>query len=110
MIASKTSLRNDEILIEAMEESIQVAGEVSGRQTEVTGIEDNLKEAYGTVKNIITTMAGDFAESLKDKVIAGQKVEVEFNLGLSVTSGFWIMSGKGECAIKVKMIWEADQK
>jgi hypothetical protein len=80
MIVAKTTLGNNEILIEAVEASVQVAGEVSGRQTTPTGIEDNLKEAYGRVKDIIISMAEDFALSLKEKATSGQKVEMEFNL------------------------------
>jgi len=110
MIVAKTSLGNNELLIEALDESVEIAGGASVRQTEGTAIEDKLQDAYGRVKSIISSMAGDFAESLKQKMASGQSVELEFNLGLSASSGFWVISGKGECAIKVKMIWEADRK
>jgi hypothetical protein len=57
MIAAKTILGNHEILIETVEESVQVAGDASGRQTAPTGIEDNFKESYSRAKNIIISMA-----------------------------------------------------
>ena len=106
MIAATTSLGDKQILIETLSESVEIAGTPAERQTEETGIEDNLKNAYAGAKEIIGTMAADFAGSLKDKLATAQKVEVEFSLGLASTSGLWVISAKGECALKVKMTWE----
>jgi non-canonical (house-cleaning) NTP pyrophosphatase len=106
MLVAKTSIGKQAILIETVEDDVQIVGDEGGRQTQPTAIEDTLGEAYQRAKDVITTMAADFAKDIREFVTSGQKVELEFSLGLSATSGLWVISGKGEAAIKVKMMWE----
>ena len=106
MIAARTFLDTKEILIEVIPESVDIVGGTGQRQTEVTGIEDNLKDAYAKAKDLIGSIASDFAAFLKTKAATAKKVEIEFSLGLSSTSGLWVISAKGEAAFKVKMTWE----
>jgi hypothetical protein len=106
MLVARTSVGKQAILIETIEQDVEIVGGAGERQTEPTAIEDTLGEAYERVKDIIKTMATDFAENLKAAVAAGQKIELEFSLGLSASSGLWVVSGKGEAGIKVKIVWE----
>lgn len=106
MLVAKTSVGKEEVLIEVVKEHIEIAGATDKRQTEPTGIEDALGEAYERAKVVITTIAADFATSFKAALASGQKIELEFSLGLSASSGLWVISGKGEAAMKVKMVWE----
>ncbi len=110
MIAARTSLNNKEILIETLGEQVELVGQAAGRQTEVTGIEDNLRDAYERAKQMIGGIASDFAASFKEKLATAQKVELEFSLGLSSTSGLWVISAKGEAALKVRMTWDGSHK
>jgi hypothetical protein len=105
MLVAKTSVGSQSILIQTIEDSdVEVAGSRDERQTEPTAI--GVGEAYQRAKAIIATIAADFASDLKTAVASGQKIELEFTLGLSASSGLWMITGKGEAVIKVKMIWE----
>jgi hypothetical protein len=106
MLVARTSVGTQPILIETTEDDVEIAGEAAERQTQPTSIEDTLGDAYQRAKDVITTMATDFANNLKAAVASGQKIELEFSLSLSAKSGLWVISGKGEAAIKVKMVWE----
>jgi hypothetical protein len=104
MIVARTSLKDQEILIEAVDEQVEYAGPSTTPRTVDTGIEDKFKGAYDSLKSVVSTIAADFANSFT--AAKGQKIELEFSMSLSATTGVWIVSGKGECAIKVKMVWE----
>jgi hypothetical protein len=95
MLVVKTSVGDESVLIEAVEEQIEVVGAWGQRQTEPTSIEDTLGEAYQRVKYLISTIATDFATDLKTVLATGQKIELEFSLGLSASSGLWGDKRKG---------------
>lgn len=106
MITAKTSVSKQEVLIEVLTET--QLGTPAGRQTETTSIrdvEERLGTAYERAKEIIGSIATDFGAVL-EKAAATDKVELEFSMGLSSTSGLWVISAKGECALKVKLTWE----
>lgn len=105
MLVARTSVGKQAVLIETVEEGMEIIGAQRERQTQPTAIEDTLGEAYERVKEVITTIATDFSENLKELIASGQKVELEFNLALSASTGLWVISGKGEAAIKAKIVW-----
>jgi hypothetical protein len=106
MLVARTSIGKQPVLIETVQEGIEIVGQGSGRQTQPTAIEDTLGDAYNRVKEVITTIAADFDKNLKEFIASGQKVELEFSLGLSASTGLWVISGKGEAALKAKIVWE----
>jgi hypothetical protein len=105
-VSGKTTIGNEEVLIEVAEDDLKLVGAAYKRQTEPTAIEDKLGEAYVRVKGLIRTIAADFSNTLKDVLASGQKIEMEFSLGLSASSGLWVISAKGEAAIKITIAWE----
>jgi hypothetical protein len=106
MLVAKASVGKQPILIETVQEGIEIVGPGGERQTQPTAIEDTLGDAYQRMKEVITTIAADFGKNLKEFIASGQKVELEFSLGLSASTGLWVISGKGEAAIKAKIVWE----
>src|SRR5580698_4324136 len=102
MLVARTKAGQSTILIETIEEPIEMAGQEEDRQTEETGIEDRLKDAYSRLRTIVTAMADDFRDAAEKISGAGKKLELEYSLGLSASSGLWVISGKGECGVKVK--------
>jgi hypothetical protein len=87
-----------------MEEPVEVVGDADGRQT--TGIKEDLANAYDNAKETIKAIAQDFAQTFQDAVSSAKKVEMEFNMGYSASGGIWVLSGKADCALKVKITWE----
>jgi hypothetical protein len=98
------------VLIQVMEEPVEIVGEAEqGRATELTGIDDRLKDAYSKVKTLITDIADDIGTELKtiNSAARPKQIEMEMNIGISAQFGpVCLLSAKGDYAIKVKMIWE----
>ena len=93
-----------------MEDNLVIVGESrGGRATQLTGVQDDVKEAYNKAKLMIKSIAQDIGEELESisNRARPKQVEMEFNIGISAQVGpVWILSGKGEYGLKVKMIWE----
>jgi len=106
MLVAKTSVGSNVILIETDDEDVTFTGSKADRQTELTSIPESLGEAYERAKGVILTIATDFANELKAVVASTQKIEIEFALNLSSSTGLWVMTAKGGASLKVKMIWE----
>jgi hypothetical protein len=96
------------ILIQALDDDLEVVNDTSGPALFETGIEDRLKDAYARAKSVIREIAEDMGAELGDwrSPNRPKQVEVAFNLGFSAEAGVWIVTGKGECALNVKMTWE----
>jgi len=113
MKAIKETIGNTTILIQAIEEDLDIIGETaSGRATELTGVEDQLKEAYSKTKLVINAIAEDIGAHLKKirSSVRPDEVEMEFSIGISAQAGpIWILSGKGETGLKVTMTWELEK-
>ena len=110
MQAIRETVGNATILIQTMDDDLRIIGETQDiRSTDLTGIEDQMKVAYTRVKSFIKEIAEDIGTELKDIRTSARpkQVEMEFNMGISAQAGpIWILSGKGEYGLKVKMVWE----
>ena len=105
----REKINNTTIFIEALDENIEMIGDSDqGRATQLTGIEDEVKEFYGKVKSIIRYIAEDIGAELENVNTPGhpKQMEMEFNLGLSAQLGPVWLGGSGQSALKVKMVWE----
>lgn len=111
----KENINNTTIFIEALDESIEMIGETAqGRATQPTGVAKEAKEAkdfYNKVKSIIRHIAEDIGVELENINTPGcpKQMEIEFNLGLSTRIGPVWLSGSGDSALKVKMVWEIEK-
>jgi hypothetical protein len=108
MLVARASVGAQAILIETIADNVEVVGGTGRRQTEPTAIEDTLGEPYQRAREVITAIAANFSTIVKEMMASGQKIELEFSMGLSASAGLWVISGKGDAAIKVKMIWEKE--
>lgn len=109
MQAVRTSIGDTEVLIEAIDENVEVLGApAGGRATRTTGITDDLRQAYAKAKTVIAEIADDISKEMQDVSAASRPAELalEFDLGFSVQAGAWVITGKGECALKVTMTWK----
>jgi len=108
MKAVSAKLDNTTILIEAVGEGVEVLGKpVVGRQTKTTGIDNRALDAYNDAKLAITAIAKDIGtqfDALADKA-RPTRVELEFSMGFSASTGVWVITAKGESALKVKLTW-----
>lgn len=110
MRAVSTTIGDTEVLIEALEDELEILGAVrGGRATQTTGVvEDELRHAYEKAKSTIKEMAQDIGQELRQLTTTARpkQVELEFNMGFSASAGVWVVSGKGDCGLKVKMTWQ----
>lgn len=101
---------NTTVLLETFEEDLELLNvSDEGRSTQLTGIEDRISTAYADVKTLIKTIAEDIGTEIKNASsdVRPQQIEMSFNIGISAQAGpVWILSGRGEYALKVKMIWD----
>jgi hypothetical protein len=109
MKAVQTKIGSAAVLIEMTDEPLEIYGQTQeGRKTQTTGVADQLKDSYDKAKTVIKEIAEDIGQQLTI-LSAGSRpkqVDVEFGLSLSASAGVWVVTGKGECALKVKMSWE----
>lgn len=99
---------NTHLLI-AVEDDVTVVGESKeGRQTKPTGLHDRIQHAYNEARTLILTIASDFATDLENLHHAHPPtgLELEFSLAFSAEAAAWVLTGKGETALKVKLTWE----
>jgi hypothetical protein len=98
-----------DIYIQTIDAVPEVIGEPpGGRATQVTGISDDLKDAYGRLKGTITGVAKDIGTDMRRLSASARpkSLEIEFDVGLSAEVGPILLNGKGEYNFKVKMTWE----
>jgi hypothetical protein len=116
MKAIRETIGSTTMLIQTMDGDVEIVGETQGgRSTQLTGIEDQLEVAYTNVRSAIKDIAEDIGAELENIRASARpkQVEMEFNMGISAQAGpVWILSGKGEYGLKVKMTWElkADER
>jgi hypothetical protein len=106
MIAAKTMIGKQGVLIQVDNSDIAILGAQKGRKTALTSIETDLEDAYDRVKGVITNIAADFADRFKEIVNSGHGLEMEFSVGLSAKTGLIFIGAEGQAAFKVKMTWE----
>jgi hypothetical protein len=111
MKAAQTKVGNSDILIEMIDDVdvLEIVGGKAGeRLTVKTGIAEQLSEAYGKAKTAIKEIAEDMGQELHRLTATARpkQVDIEFGLGLSAGAGIWIVTGKADGALKVKMSWE----
>jgi len=109
MKAIVAHVKGRDILFEAIEEPVEIIGsKARGRQTQSTGITEDVSDAYDRAKRIIYDIAEDIGQQLVETAdsIKPKKLEIEFSMGFSAEGGIWIISGKANAGLKVKMVWE----
>lgn len=105
----RTSIGDTEVLIAAIDENVEILGAPpGGRATRTTGITDDLRHAYEKAKTVIAEIASDIGKQMHDVAATSRpaELELEFDLGFSAQAGAWVITGKGECALKVTMTWK----
>jgi len=115
MHASWTTIGNNDVLIETMDDDLKIDEDSkpdrsTGRQTEITGVTEDIKDAYGSVKLIIKDISADIGTQLESISAASRpkQAEMELNMGFSAQAKTWVLSGKTDCALKLKLTWEFD--
>lgn len=105
------NIGNTTIAIQAMSDSLEIIGE-EGRATQLTGLADNMEKAYAQVKTLIKEVASDIGAELRDIQTSTrpQKVEMEFQVGLSAQIGPILVYGKSDYLMKIKITWELKQQ
>jgi hypothetical protein len=102
-------IENTKILIETMDESVEVVGtDQHGRATVTTSMNERIAKAYEEAKDTIAAIALDMGkefDSLKGQTRPKQ-LELEFAMGFSASAGVWVITAKGDAALKVKLIWQ----
>lgn len=80
----------------------------SSEAYEPHSLEDKLAGAFLEARSVIRSIANDFATDFQTVPEASRpkQVDVEFSLALSMQGSMWILTSKGEGALKVKMSWE----
>ena len=105
----KDTIGNTTVFIQALDDDLQVLGEAQvGRVTRPTGIEDELVDIYAKLKSVIRSIAEDIGTEVKsiNADSRPKEVEMEFNMSLSAQVGAWVVSGKGDSALKIRMMWD----
>lgn len=101
------------VLIQTMDDELEiVGGEQGGRATQLTGIEDKIKDAYVQTKSVIKEFAQDVGAELAEirTTARPKEVQMEFNIGISAQYGaILVFGGKGETGMKVTMTWEVGE-
>lgn len=102
------------VFIQTIEEnSFEIMNETSEKPNLMdTGIEEELKGAYTKLKSTIRNLVEDIANEFNDNSSNNfpDKMEIEFNMGLSTQAGIWIIGVQNDYALKVKMIWNSNNK
>lgn len=104
----KETIGDTTVFIQAVDEVAVVVGETqTGRSTQTTSIEEELTHAYAKLKSTLKGFAEDIGMEVKNinADTRPKEVGVEFSMSLSTQLGAWIFSEKGDCALKVTMIW-----
>ena len=108
MQAITTMAGDMEVLLEVVDDHIEIEGDGrTGRQTRTTGIEDRVLDAMAMAKKVVKNIASEFGEGLLDLDLAirPKLLEMEFNMGFSLEAGKWLVCGKSDFGIKVKLSW-----
>jgi hypothetical protein len=112
MKAVKTDIGEMTVMIETMSEPIEVVGDAGpGRRTVETGLASDLRDAYTGAKEVIAKMTTDLGDQMNSlpSISAPTSFELQFGMALSTEGRFWVVSGKGDCTLKVKLTWQRDK-
>jgi hypothetical protein len=106
----KEKIGDTQVIIQANDEKIEVIGgkRQTGDRTQPSGITEDLEDAYAKAKTLISTIAMDMGQHLKElgEQTRPKEVEVEFGLGFSAQAKVWMIGGEAEAAMKVTLKWE----
>ena len=98
-----------QVFIEVMDTAADVIGQSrTGRQTNLTSIQDQLNNTYDRAKSVIRSIASDVGQdfSTLPVEVRPRNVALEFNMGFSAGVGAWVLTGSGEFILKIRMSWE----
>ena len=116
MRAIETKIGDARVLIETIAEDVNVIAfrekeKDRGRQTVTTSVQDDIMTAYDNLKAVIGSIAEDIGQRLRSltEEARPKQTEMEINLGFSGEANAWIVTGKAEAALKLKMIWEPSE-
>jgi hypothetical protein len=103
----KAKIRESEILVGTIDDDIDLP-ESNGRATQTTSIPDRINTCWDTAKELITTISEDVGSAIISASNKTQpcQVEMELSIGFSAKTGMWVLTGKGNCGFKVKLVWE----
>jgi hypothetical protein len=108
--AIPTVIGGSQILIEAPEGDLDAAliGEYG---TQETGIRDDLRDAYGQLKAVITDLAHDMSASIQARDPNGpSELGIEFGLSFSGGANMWVLTSSSEVSCKVSMTWSSTRR
>jgi hypothetical protein len=100
------------VLIQVVDENIELVEiSTSTRDTQVTGIKEEVRDAYRKLKSAITDIAKDISTDMRRIGAADRpkSLEIEFNVGISAQAGPVFLVGGGESSFKVTMSWDFDK-
>jgi hypothetical protein len=104
----RASIGDAEVLIEAIDSDVEILGAPAGtRATQATGMADDLRRSYAQAKSVIREIADDIGNELHQLAASSRPsgLQIEFDLGFSAQVGAWVITGKGDCSLKVAMTW-----
>ncbi len=81
MRVARTTIGDADVLIETVSDELDVVGGGAKRQTQLTGIDDTLKDAYDRARHVIKMIAQDVASDLKDVLATSKGIQLEFSRG-----------------------------
>lgn len=100
---------NTNVYIQTLQDPLVVVGDAGGgRATQLTSIDEDLRDAYQRLRSLIKELAQDFGTELQNvaELACPNNVEMEFSLGISAEGKLvWLVTGKGEFGLKVKLTW-----
>jgi len=95
------------VLIQIIDEELEIVGQ-PGRATQPTGLDEEVKKVYKSLKSTITGIAKDISTDMRriGTEDRPEALEIEFNVGVSAEAGPVFLVGKGNAGFKVKMTWD----
>lgn len=77
--------------------------------TEKTGVADDLRDAYGQLKDLLRHLADDLGGDLAaHKPNWPSEVVLQFGLSFSTSGNVWVLKASGEMTCTVSMTWSRD--
>jgi hypothetical protein len=89
---------------------VRFGGAGTGTGLSEVGVDEDIEKATGEAFKSALGALGEMLKTLEESVGAMPKrpdnIEMEFGATLTADCKLWIVSGKGDYAIKVKLSWE----
>ena len=90
-------------------QQVLFGGTGTGTGFSEVGVAEDIAKATGAAFKSALGALGEVVKSLEDSVSAlpkrPDKIEMEFGATLTADCKLWIVSGKGDYAIKIKLSW-----